>query len=166
VPGAAVNTSPLIFLARLGRLDVLRAYKPLVTTTAVIREVGAGSTRGHLEGVPVDRFVQAGHLKVRRADLRPLEGFELDPGELSVLRVAEKEGLATVVVDDLAAIRAARHLGLSPRSTPFVLLDAASAGRVQPKDFHRDLERLLREGYHLGAPLYQFLREAADRLQE
>ncbi len=163
--GAAVNGSPLIFLARMGRLEVLRAYRPLVTTDAVIREVEAGSTRGHGEAVPVGRLVKAGRLKVRKADLRPVEGFELDPGELSVLRAAEKEGVVTAIVDDLAAIRAARQLALAPRSTAFVLFDAAARGEISPAEFVVDLDRLMRAGYHLSAPLYGFLREAAGRLE-
>ena len=165
MPGAAVNTSPLIFLARLGRLDALRVFDPLVTTRAVIAEVEAGSARGHAERVPVGRLVDEGLLKVRKADLRPVEGYELDPGELSVLRLAEAERLPNVVVDDLAAIRAARQLSLSPRSTAFVLLDAAAAGRVPPKQFKTDLEALMRAGYHLSAPLYVFLLEAAAKLE-
>lgn len=163
--GAAVNASPLIFLARLGRLEVLRAYKPLLTTDAVLREVKAGGPHGHGEAVPVSRLVKAGHLKVRRADLRAVEGFELDPGELSVLRAAEKAKVATVIVDDLAAIRAARHLGLEPRSTAFVLFDAATRRHMTRAEFLLDLDRLLRAGYYLGAPLYGFLREAAGRLE-
>ena len=165
MPGAAVNASPLIFLARVGRLDALSAFAPLMTTTAVIEEVEAGAARGHGERVPVGRFIDQGKLKVRKADLSPIEGFELDPGELSVLRLAEKEALAVAVVDDLAAIRAARQLGLSPRSTAFILLDATAAGRLTPSEFRADLEAIMRRGYHLSAPLYVFLLDAATRLE-
>ena len=164
MPGAAVNTSPLIFLARLGRLEALRRHRPLATTSAVIAEVEAGTTKGAHEIVPVRRFIERGHLDVRKADLRDVEGFDLDPGELSVLRLAESESLDVVILDDLAAIRAARHLGLTPRSTPFVLLEAAARG--EGGQFRGDLERLLREGYHIGAPLYHFLLDAAEKLDE
>lgn len=162
--GAAVNTSPLIFLARLGRLEALRVLKPVRTTDEVLREVKAGAAKGFPDWVPVDRAVKDGSLEVRRADLRPIEGFNLDPGELSVLRLATEEGLSTVVVDDLAAIRAAGHLGLSPQSTPFVLLENVSAGRLTAPEFRAALQRLLAEGYHMGAPLYGFLVEAVDRV--
>jgi predicted nucleic acid-binding protein len=162
MPGAAVNTSPLIFLARLGRLEALRRYDPLLTTDAVVSEVEAGTKKGLHEIVPVARFVERGDLEVRKADVRVVEGFDLDPGELSVLRLAESEGLEVVIVDDLAAIRAARHLGLRPQSTPFVLLEAAARGEGGP--FRAELDRLVREGYHLGGPLYAFLVEAAEKL--
>ena len=162
--GAAVNASPLIFLARLGRLQALGLYRPLLTTDEVLREVKAGAQRGFPGWVPVSRAVDEGALEARRADLRPIEGFILDPGELSVLRLAANEGLATVVVDDLAAIRAARHLGLSARSTPFVLLENVAAGRLSAAEFRACLSRLLVEGYHLSAPLYGLLLEALDGL--
>jgi predicted nucleic acid-binding protein len=164
VTGAAVNTSPLIFLARLGRLEALAPFRPLFTTDEVLREVKAGARKGFPEWVPVSRAVDEGFLDVHRADLRPIEGFILDPGELSVLRLAAKKALATVIVDDLAAIRAARHLGLSPKSTPFVLLENVAAGQLAAAEFRADLNRLLAEGYHLSAPLYGFLLEAVDRL--
>jgi predicted nucleic acid-binding protein len=154
----------LIFLARLGRLEALAIFRPLLTTDEVIREVKAGASRGFPEGVPVSRAVDQGLLEVQRADLRPLEGFILDPGELSVLRLAAKEHLPTVVVDDRAAIRAARHLGLSVQSTAFVLLENVAAGNLSAPDFKTDLQRLLAEGYHLSAPLYAFLVETVERL--
>ena len=162
--GAAVNTSPLIFLARLGRLEALSLFRPLLTTDEVIREVKAGAAKGFPDWVPISRAVDDGLLAVKRADLRPIEGFNLDPGELSVLRLASKQRLPTVVVDDLAAIRAARHLGLSPQSTPFVLLENLATGRLSEAQFRADLRSLLAEGYHLSAPLYAFLLEAVDRL--
>ena len=41
-----VNASPLIFLARIERLDLLTSLaKPLVVPAAVIREIQAGSDR-------------------------------------------------------------------------------------------------------------------------
>jgi predicted nucleic acid-binding protein len=164
VKGAAVNTSPLIFLARLGRLEALAVLGPLHTTDEVLREVKAGTAKGFPEWVPVSKAVDDDLIAVHRADLRPLEGFRLDPGELSVLRLALEERLATVVVDDLAAIRAARHLGLAAKSTPFVLVDNVAAGHLSAVEFRGALSMLLSEGYHLSAPLYAFLLEAVERL--
>jgi predicted nucleic acid-binding protein len=106
-----VNASPLIFLARIDRLDLLVSLaKLLVVPEAVIREIQAGS----------DRDGTADQLKalpsIFQADDRPLPErirlWDLGAGESQVLAHALERPGSEVVLDDLAARRCARSLDL------------------------------------------------------
>jgi predicted nucleic acid-binding protein len=106
-----INASPLILLARIDRLDLLVSRaKPLVVPEAVIQEIQLGS----------DRDGTAGRVKalpsIFQVDDRPVPErvrlWNLGAGESQVLAHALERPGAEVVLDDLAARRCARSLGL------------------------------------------------------
>lgn len=165
MPAAVVNASPLVFLAKLDRMGALRVYSPVITTTAVVREVEEGLPGGHPEILAVRKEMAAGRLQVRKVSESPIPGLDLDPGELTVLRLASRISGCTAVVDDGAAIRAARRNGIRVLSTPFLLLEGLARGEMDSGDFRRAMDRLLAEGYHLSARLYLQLIEKAEGAQ-
>jgi predicted nucleic acid-binding protein len=150
-----------VFLAKLDRLRALRMFNPVLTTLAVVREVEEGLPRGHPEILAVRKEVDAGWLKVRRISESPIPGLELDPGELTVLRLASRTKGSVAVVDDLSAIRAARRNGIQVLSTPFLLLESVGRGDLDPDAFRIALDQLLAEGYRLGPRLYVRLLDRA-----
>lgn len=164
MPAAVVNASPLIFLAKLGRLGALELFDPVVTTPQTLREVTAGLGLGYGDALAVQAAVDAHRISVRRAPrLRPAP-LGLDPGELSVIALAYRLPGATAVLDDLAAIKAARNLGIRARSTAFLLLDNVAARRLAVDEFRDLLDGLLREGYFLAPKLYLRLVEDSARV--
>lgn len=164
MPPAVVNASPLIFLAKLERLDALEVFKPVYTTPPVLAEVDVGLQQGYREALSVQRAIDDGAISVRRAPPLTLPPPRLDAGELSVLSLARAIAGSTAVVDDLAAIRAAKHLGLRVRSTPFVLLDNVVSGRLPPPEFRSLLDALLGMEYYISPALFLTLVDAAGRL--
>jgi predicted nucleic acid-binding protein len=161
VPAAVVNASPLVFLARLGQLRALGVFDPVYTTGVVLHEVEQGLAQGHREILAVREAVGAGKIKVRKVTEAPIAGVELDPGELTVIQLCRRQKGTVAVVDDLAAIRAARHFGIKVKSTPFVLLDNVAGGSISASAFGQLLDRLLRDGYFLAPSIYlELLAEA------
>ena len=161
---AVVNASPLIFLAKLEQLAALSIFEPVFTTPQVVAEIELGLEQGYREALAVRRFIDEGAIAVRRAPSLSLPPPRLDPGELSVISLARRTAGATVVIDDLPAIRAAKHLGLRVRSTPFVLLDNLSSGRLGADRFEGLLHELLALEYHISPALFLFLVESARRI--
>ncbi len=161
MPGAVVNASPLVFLAKLDLLRVLGLFKPVLTTQVVIAEVEQGLERGHPEILAVRREVEAGRLHIRKVSASPIPGLEVDGGELTVLRLASRAVGTIAIVDDLAAIRAARRNGIQVLSTPFLLLEAVGGGKMEATGFRASLDQLLSEGYHLSPRLYVQLLDKA-----
>lgn len=164
MPAAVVDTSPLVFLAKLDRLALLGLFSPVLTTNAVVREVEAGLALGHPEILALRREVKAGRLTVRSVSESPIPGLDLGPGELTVLRLASRLAGTVAVVDDRRAIRAAKRNGVRVLSTPFVFLESVSGGEMDGSEFRRALDQLMAEGYHLSPRLYLLLLEEAGAL--
>lgn len=163
MPAAVVDSSALIFLAKLRRLDALGLFAPVFSTREVIDEVEAGMGTGHRDALAVQAAVEGRRIRVRRTPSVPASLAHLGPGERSVLAVARRLPNSTAVIDDLGAIKAAHSNGIRVRSTPFVLLDNVSAGRISRSEFQVLLDALLREGYFLSPRLYVKLLYEAGR---
>lgn len=151
---AVVDASPLIFLAKLGSLDALGVFDPVITTPQALAEVEAGVERGYREILSIRRLLGDRTLEVREAPRLELPPPTLGPGELSVISLAAGIPHATAVIDDLPAIRAAKHMGVRVRSTPFVLLDNLHARRIDPGRYRSLLDALLALDYRIGPALF------------
>jgi predicted nucleic acid-binding protein len=105
------NASPLIVLARSGYLDLLRALPaPVLVPAAVLSELEAGDARdGAASGVRALECV-AGVDDIVVPDT--IASWRLDAGESQVLAHAAANSGAGVLLDDRAARRCARTLGL------------------------------------------------------
>ena len=122
-----VNASPLITLAKIGRLDVLcDAGREVVVPSAVAREVLAGpvddaaaaAVRGPLAALVADH-----------ADLSSVIEWGLGAGETAVLSVAIGRS-AKAVVDDREARSAASALKVPTLGTIGVVILARAEGRI------------------------------------
>jgi predicted nucleic acid-binding protein len=142
-----VNASPLILLARIERLDLLVSLAdPLIVPEAVIREIQAGS----------DRDGTAGQVKdlpsILRVGDRPVPDqirfWDLGAGESQVLVHGFERPGSEVVLDDLAARRCARGLGLPMIGTLGIVILCRHRGIISA-----------------ARPVVETLREAGLRLK-
>ncbi len=163
MPVAVVDSSALIFLAKLHRLDVVEVFAPVLTTREVVEEVEAGMATGHRDALAVQAALEGRRIAVRRTPAAPASLAHLGPGGRSVLALALRLRGATAVIDDLGAIKAAHSVGVRVRSTPFVLLDNVSPGRISRPEFQALLDALLLAGYFISPRLYVRLLEEARR---
>lgn len=121
-----VNASPLIALAKVGRLKLLvGAGREVVVPDAVAREVAAGPDDAATTAI---RSELSG-LVVPQADLPSVIEWGLGAGETAVLSAAiARRGRA--VVDDREARSAANALGIPLAGTLGVVVLARSEGRI------------------------------------
>lgn len=124
------NSTPLIALSRIGRLDVLRDLFEEIWGPAEVYDelVVKGKDRPGSEVIAAadwirPQVVQDTHLA---ADLRSLG---LGRGESEAVALA-RETSSICLTDDLAAIAAARNLGVTVRRTLNMLLAAKAKGSV------------------------------------
>ena|SRR5271166_559835 len=155
-----VNASPIIFLDRLGLLDLLN--EPGVTVFVpepVMVELGGLSS----DDPAVVAVRSASWIQVVPAPPipDPLGPFRLGRGEESVLAfaLAPDEQTAQVVLDDLAARRCAKALGLDVRGTLSFLLVAKAEERIQA--VRPLLEILHQSGMRLSATLVRQVLDLA-----
>ena len=155
------DASPLIGLARIGGLTWLRKlYQSVFVTRAVRAEVSVVGQAGQPELAAAFR---ARWLRQLRSEPRASELSRLDTGEASTLRAALALGdRAVVILDDFAARREARRLGVEFIGTAGVIVEAKRTGlidRVAPA-----FERLTEEGFHLSEDLiHAILAELGER---
>ncbi len=122
-----VNASPLITLAKVGRLDLLTLRgQQLVVPTQVADEVLAGP-----EGDPARLALEGGfgapfHSVTIDSDVL---GWSLGAGESAVLSAAKSMG-AIAILDDHEARSAARSLGLRLTGTLGIVIQSAQEGHI------------------------------------
>lgn len=162
MPDAVSNSTPLIYLAKIGKLDLLKELfgEILIPKMVWTEVVEKGKTLGRKDAYAVENAVVQGWIKVVAAD--PFEmPMELDKGEEEALSLARQLKLEIVLVDEVSARSAARMLGLTPRGTLFVLLMALKRRKIVFDEFLQALNQLIDEGFRLKEEVYvQAIREA------
>jgi len=127
---AISNTSPLVYLYRIGGLEWLQhLFAEIWAPQAVLDELKEGVRRGY--DVPKPEHYR--WLRVKNPTSIPSEWLALDfgPGELAAMALALEYRMKTVLLDDLAARRTAQAAGLEVWGTLKVLLEAKAAGIIQ-----------------------------------
>lgn len=154
-----VNTTPIIALALLGKLDLLhQLYSQVITPSAVRTEVLAGGSTGmgsaELQGATWIRVVSL--QDPQRADLLA----DLDRGEAEVIVLAQELNADLVIIDEHLARRHARRLGLALTGTLGVLLKAKQLGLIDA--IAPLIEQLQIGGIRLGDTVIATVLELAD----
>ena len=123
------NTTPLISLALIGKLELLRTlYGEVVVPRAVYTEVLAGGlSHPGREAVRLADWLRVQELKdTSRAALVA----DLDRGEAEVIALAQEIGADLVIIDERMARQYAKRLGLILTGTLGVLLKAKHSGLI------------------------------------
>jgi predicted nucleic acid-binding protein len=142
-----VNASPLIFLSRVGLLEVLRTPPRRVIVPAEVRvEIGQrGPDDPTVQAVDAARWLEV----VPSPELpASVLAWGLGPGESTVLALALEEKDRTAVLDDRQGRRCASMLGIPFIGTLSLVLRAKELGMVPLA--RPVLERLRAEGMYLS----------------
>jgi predicted nucleic acid-binding protein len=127
MPEAISNTSPLLYLYRIGGLGWLpRLFSQIWIPNAVVNELREGRQRGY--DVPDPHSYE--WLQVVEPHSVPSEWLTLDlgKGELATMALALENASLIVLLDDGLARRIAHAAGLQVWGTLKVLLEAKSHG--------------------------------------
>ncbi|HEY3568579.1 MAG TPA: DUF3368 domain-containing protein [Thermoanaerobaculia bacterium] len=134
---AISNTSPLLYLYRIGALEWLQAlFSETWIPQAVVEELREGRRRGH--DVPYPEGI--GWLSVVEPRSVPSEWLALDlgAGELAAMALALEHPDRIVLLDDALARRIGQAAGLKVWGTLRVLLEAKTAGLTDSLSPHLD----------------------------
>ena len=160
---AAINASPLIFLAKLERLDCLRLYENVYTTNLVMEEIERGLEKGYQKALSIKKLTDEGFIVVKKTKSKK-KGFGLHSGELSVIELAKKMKVKELIVDDRKAIQVAKYFGLKVVSTPFLLLLNLKAKSIDYPEFEDAIDGLIGFGYFISPNLYVKILEKVKEL--
>lgn len=155
-----VDSSALITLARIGRLDLLhRITGAIQVPNAVFEEiVQKGAGRAGSAEVAQAQWIL-------RRDVRDVASVErlrarVGRGEAEAIVLAKELGADVLVIDDAAARRLAEADGLRVVGLPGLLIDAKHQGFV--REIKPLLDEMLAAGFFLDDSRYQSLLRQVD----
>lgn len=137
------NSSPIIALAQIEALDLLR----MLFTTVVVPP----AVRGEIQSIALPEWILVQPL-AQTLDAR-VAAASLDAGEREAIGLAIERGADLLVLDDLPARALAARLGLSLIGTVGVLLLAKQRGLVE--QVRPLLDALRRAEFFLSDGLYR-----------
>lgn len=122
-----VNTTPIISLATIGRLDILaKLFGQIIIAEAVYREIKAKQSHAYQEIDSPFISVQLiqGHL------YKDLLLSQLDPGEAETIILAKEINADLVIIDENIGYQFANNVGLTAIRTLSILLKAKEQGEI------------------------------------
>ena len=151
------NTTPIIALASIGRLDILsKVFSKIHVAQAVADECATGGKivvppLAELDWIVVVSDEENAHLTIM---------FELDRGEKQTILLAQKHNAEKVIMDERLGRNIAEYLGLSVTGTLGILAKAktlgliesfqAAAFRMQEQGIYYNDSLILRIAHRLG----------------
>jgi predicted nucleic acid-binding protein len=148
------DTSPLLHLSRVGRLDLVQAaLGPVTIPRTVWAELIRPGTRADVRAYLLD----AAWITV--VDDPPIVALSLDPGETAAILLAEQLHADALLIDERRGRSVATARGLRVIGTLGVLIAARSAGaldRIAPV-----IDALRSDGFWLADDLVQTLLQRA-----
>ena len=157
---AIVDASPLLFLARLNRLELLKSSaEKIYVPDAVLEEINKkqDTATGSVKEILNTWLFEC---TIKNQELRDML-FGLGSGEQDVMIQAYEQRTSLVILDDQDARRTARRLGLKPIGTIGLLLVGKKRGIVDSVE--NEINRLVEYGFWISDNLrIEALREAEE----
>lgn len=157
------NATPLIYLAKTDKLNLLKAIANQVyIPKAVFQEVATeGKRLGEKDSYRVEKCINEGWLNIKEVNKLLSFDFPLHFGELEVISLAVQKGIKKVLIDDAKARSVADLAGLQPVGTLWVILKAVKNRMMDFDEFLSTLESMIHSGFYLKDEVYiKVIRQA------
>lgn len=155
------DTGPLIGLARIGRLNLLRRlFRTIAIPPQVFHELKLSSDRPGTK--PILKAIDSGWIKLEKIK-NPAKSRRLpllvDAGEADAIMLALEQNAPMLIIDDKRGRRTAKNLKLPLLGTGGVLIAAKRVGHL--KEVTSVLNDLTKAGYHISPSLSKRIIELA-----
>jgi len=170
-PRAAVSDStPLIYLAKIGRLDIIRdVFQKIYVPDAVYDEaVTQGKALNMSDASIIEKAVGTWVIKESLepevdAEFRFLDNnTRLGSGEREALKLCKQLDAAYFIADDREARRVSRILNIKPIGTCGTVIQAFRQGSITKKEALQIIDDLVKVGFRISSTLY---RKILDELE-
>ncbi|MDP2335863.1 MAG: DUF3368 domain-containing protein [Bacteroidota bacterium] len=122
------NTTPLLSLLKIDKLDLLRDLYGIVSIPqAVFLEIEAGKEKPYYRDLSEYDWIKI--VNIRNIESRTYF-FDLDDGEAEVLILAKEQGADLVILDEIMGRRYAQQLEFNITGTVGILLKAKEKGLI------------------------------------
>ena len=128
MPNVVSDTTPILSLLKIGKLDLLRAvYGNISVPQAVYREIETGKDKDYYADLDKIDWITVDELRSPSARLLL---FDLDDGEAETLLLAQEQNADLVIIDEKCGRRYAVQMGLTITGTAGVLMRAKKQGII------------------------------------
>jgi len=150
------NTTPLIALAGIGRLELLHLlYGEIYIPSAVLSEIESEPAKTQ---VTMADWIKV--IEVHGVASRSLFSARLHIGEIEVILLAQEQMADLVLMDDNAAKKTAKFLGLSVAGTLGVLIRAKKEGLI--REVKPIMEDLIADGLYVDNKIRKMVLKASS----
>ena len=155
-----VNTSPLISLSILKKLDILPMLFDEIYVPLAVYQEAVILGKGKYGNTDIKSAEWLKVTEVTNIDLRDSIALSLDQGEAEVIALAKELGVSTVIIDEYAGRRFAKMLDINAVGTLGILLRANELGLIQ--QIKPLMELLLNHRRYIDRKLYDKILKLAD----
>lgn len=158
------NSSPLIYLSKLNKLNLLKElFKEITIPKEVYEEVVIkGKEERYFDVIAIEAGIKEGWIKIKEEKIKSFDDLisELDLGERALINLAKKLKPSLLIIDDASARTIAESLGFNVKGTLYILLKAYKKGIIKQKEIKELIKRLIILGFRLSQEIYiEFLEE-------
>lgn len=156
------NSSPIIHLAKIGKLSLLREYfNTIMVPESVLKEcVAEGKDRKEVEAIKKAEWIRVAEVQDKK--LVKLLQSSLDDGESEAIALSLESGADLILLDDSDAREKARIYGLTVTGTLGVLLRAKKDRKIS--SLKENIIKLRESGFRVSDFVEERLLEASGEL--
>ncbi len=128
MPKVVSNTTPIISLLKLNRLDLLqKLYNQIYIPTAVYSEIEAGKAKGYYKDLSHIDWINIIEIQDKQAVRYFLD---IDAGEAEAIVLATEVNAGLIILDEKLGRFHAKHADLKVTGTIGILIKAKSEGLI------------------------------------
>jgi len=153
------NSSPIIHLAKIGKLSLLREYfNTIMVPESVFKEcVAEGKDRKEVEAIKKTEWIRVAEVQDKKL-VKLLQSF-LDDGESEAIALSLESGADLILLDDSDAREKARIYGITVTGTLGVLLRAKKDRKIS--SLKENIIKLRESGFWVSDFVEERLLEAS-----
>ena len=164
------DSTPLIFLAKVGRLDLLKdVFEKVSIPEAVFNEAVTQGKAIQMSDASIIEAAVGRWIRVKRVEAGVEseysfldDNMRLGLGERGALKLCKQLNADYFMVDDREARRVSRILNIVPLGTCGVIVEACRQGFISGVEALEMLDTLVRAGFRISATVYRRVLDELD----
>jgi uncharacterized protein len=176
VPPTVSNTSPLIWLAKIGKLNLLKDLfgEVLISEESYTEAVEVGLKEGYSDALVIKDACEQGLIKVKRLDEKQVavcqnimrHSFELHVGEVQAIVLAREFGKdALLLMDDSCGRAFAETWGIKVKGVLYVIVTALRNDFLDKAEAKESVLNLVRKGFRIEPKLLAKIIQEIEKVQ-
>lgn len=146
------NASPLVFLAKLGKLEFLDKHETLVPSD-VVGELKIWEKTGKQAYALLLLWLSKANVTIKKVEKLQNLPKNLHEGEKAAISLAIQENVKTVLIDERKARAVAKSLGLKVIGTMAIIKQQLKENKITIKECRQMVFELIKNGYRIKEEL-------------